>query len=141
MIWMVLLLAWFVFTFMLGWWMGAKRRGTDMGTIAWFGRCLDAPAYDHAPQVPVPFGAECLGCGELIDENDSGITMPYMTNFSEVTRAAFHTECHLRSVIGGVAHLEKRCYCYGGGTSDDDRSRTEARWVLEWAMERGARWR
>lgn len=110
-----------------------------MGTIAWFGRRLDAPAYDDAPQVPVPFGSECLGCGELIEEWDAGITMPYITTPGTVTEAAFHTECQLRSVMGGVAHMEKRCSCYGG-VAHDDSSRDEARAVLAWAMERGARW-
>lgn len=107
--------------------------------MAWFGRRLDAPAYDDAPQVPVPFGSECLGCGELIEQRDDGITMPYMTG-TQVLRAAFHTECHLRSVMGGMAHMEKRCSCYGG-VAHDDSSRAEAKAVLGWALTHGSRWR
>lgn len=105
-----------------------------MGTLAWFGVRWDAPAFDDAPQVPVPLGAECLGgCGELIDEGDTGITMPCVTADLGVQRGAYHLECHLRSVVGSVAHLEHRCSCYGG-TEEGGFSRAEARAVMEWLI-------
>jgi hypothetical protein len=110
-----------------------------VGTIAWFGRHLDAPAYEDAPEVEVPLGATCLGCGELVDEYDAGITMPYVDAGFEVQRCAYHVECHLRSVLGGVAHLERRCSCYGG-KDHDGHSREEARALLDRMLAQGARW-
>ena len=99
--------------------------------MAWFGQRWDAPAFEDAPEVPVPLGAECPGCGELVDEDDTGITMPYVTEDFGVRRCAYHIECHLRSILGSVAHQERRCSCYGG-TDHDGSSRDDARALLEW---------
>lgn len=99
--------------------------------MGWFGTRWDAPAFEDAPEVPVPFGAECLGCSELIEADDAGITMPYITHDMQARRGAYHLECHLRSILGSVAHLEHRCSCFGGG-GHDGYSRADARAVMEW---------
>lgn len=62
-----------------------------------------------------PAGESCLYCGEVFDEaaGDSGQAVPAVT--TEGTRIAHvHKECQFRQVMGGLAHHEKRCHCYGG---------------------------
>ena len=83
------------------------------GTMRWFGKSFNAPMYEEMPEVPTPVGDECLGCCEPIEEGDIGITMPYLSD-AEPRRVPFHIECHLRSALGGIAHQEKRCICFGG---------------------------
>lgn len=102
-----------------------------MGTLAWFGERWDAPAFEDAPEIPVPAGEPCLGCEEEIALDDSGITMPYVSSTEEASRGAYHIECYLRSILGSVAHLEKRCSCYGG-TDSEGYSREESRAVMDW---------
>lgn len=110
-----------------------------MTTIAWFGRRLDAPAFEDAQEIDVPVGAVCLGCDESIEEGDAGITMPYLTANDGVSMGAYHIECHLRSILGGRAHQEKRCSCFGG-TDHDGYSREDSKAVLEFILSTGGRW-
>jgi hypothetical protein len=81
-------------------------------SVKWFGQAwpdeLDpAPVCsDPADQIPVPVGATCVLCTVLIDEGDRGVQFmngPYA-----------HAECNLRSVVGGPAHLDGTCSCFGG---------------------------
>jgi len=37
-----------------------------------------------------------------------------------VSGSDFHHECHLRLVIGSVAHIERRCGCYVPGSIEGD---------------------
>lgn len=57
----------------------------------------------------------------------------------------WHRECAARSVLGSVAHLERRCSCFGGDQTDGDppgyTRRQAAKAALElaqkqWAQER-----
>jgi hypothetical protein len=53
----------------------------------------------------------CGWCGEAVSEGDR----------SEIcANAAMHKECAIRSVVGSVAHLERRCGCYVKGSSEND---------------------
>ncbi len=63
-------------------------------------------------QVETPVGERCDHCGELIGAGDVGTIDIY----SDV----YHLECNLRTIIGSVAHVERRCSCYGGPDSDVD---------------------
>ena len=74
-----------------------------------------APACeDDTARVPTPVGAECLwGCGEPIGEDHRGFVIPCIDTDGAELRPA-HLECQTRSVVGPLAHLDRRCSCYGG---------------------------
>lgn len=62
-----------------------------------------------------PVGQLCLQCDEPIGQSDDGLVTMVLRSMSEpATREPVHAECQLRSVVGSLAHLEKRCSCYGG---------------------------
>lgn len=89
---------------------------------------------------PFPAGESCLHCGEVFDQaaGDSGQAMPCLTADGTVIRHA-HRECSLRSVVGSLAHLERRCRCHGGSTETPGLTkREEAVRVWEWVKRHGA---
>lgn len=112
-------------------------------TVAWFGPKWDAPITDDSPECKPPLGEKCIQCQEPILEGERGVTMPYLTIDDKTReylnrRGAVHLECHMRSVLGDVAHLERRCICFGGDDHDetDGRSyRDGARDVMTWLAE------
>jgi len=66
--------------------------------INWFGPaswsaaiCLECPRCD------IPVGHHCERCDRAFTEHDKGITMPMIGG--EYTVAAFHLDCHLKSVL------------------------------------------
>lgn len=88
---------------------------------------------------PFPAGESCLHCGELLDEaaGDSGRAMPGLSaaGTGEIRHA--HKECLLRMITGSLAHLERRCTCFGG-TDHDGWSRADALAVWDWVQRHGA---
>lgn len=103
--------------------------------MQFFGQRWDAPAFEDAIEVPRPVGQTCLQCTEPIGDEDSGIVMPFMDARGRSGVSPIHIECHLRSILGSVAHLEHRCSCVTGRLADDQTSlthRQEAQAVLEW---------
>lgn len=70
------------------------------------GRLWDAPATDNAVLDPEYFvGHECTFCEEPIAPGDDALWMPHIMG---------HTECLIRSWLGDVQHLERRCLCFRG---------------------------
>lgn len=100
-----------------------------------FGLRWNAPAFEDAERVATPVGLDCLYCEEPVAEGDSGIITPAMLTADSVQMLPVHIECHLRSLLGGLAHLEQRCSCYGGG-EHDGHTRDDARAVLSWVIAR-----
>ncbi len=83
----------------------------------------------------MPVGETCLLCTEPVAGDDSGIVTPYMDARGQTRRSPIHIECHLRSVLGSVPHLEGRCSCVTGRKADDRTSqsyRQEARDTVTW---------
>jgi hypothetical protein len=64
---------------------------------------------------PFPAGESCLYCEEPFDEarGDRGQAMPFADKDGPRI-VHVHIECSMRQVVGPLAHLEKRCSCYGG---------------------------
>lgn len=87
--------------------------------MRWFGPAVGALAAD-LEHIDTPVGCECGWCGEPIAADDSGVTMPYVPSVGQVTRMAYHFECHARSVIGSIAHQQRRCICFGGAVDEND---------------------
>lgn len=104
----------------------------------WFGEpwpseTLRAPVCENdLLRKPVPVGAECTWCTELIEEYDSGT---FYTN-----GAVTHKECGLRAVVGPIAFLEGRCTHAGGTDPCHDEtltSRQDALHVWSWVHQHG----
>lgn len=79
--------------------------------MPWFGESWGAPVCDPAEQVDTPFGAVCVHCGELIDEDDSG--------FAYMNGPVAHRDCFIRGAVGGLNHVLGRCSCCGGTEPPD----------------------
>lgn len=105
---------------------------------AYFGEPWDVPALQGAVKVTTPAGMTCLLCQEPIADGDQGFMR---ANLYVLLPVPIHRECELRSILGGVNHLEGNCSCCPGGTRDPDPPgltyREAARLVLEWSIEHG----
>lgn len=88
--------------------------------MEWFGPAPFSAACLDNPHAATPVGERCLYCDELVLEGECGYLVPYVDD-GPPRRAAYHVECILRSTLGSVAHLERRCTCYDpAGVEDGD---------------------
>lgn len=103
-----------------------------------FGEPWPSGVCENARQRPTPVGELCLWCDEPIEDGQQGV---FISAFGEngAVEHPEHRECALRSVLGGVAHLERRCTCFGGGAHDDDdmTPRESALAAWQWVQENG----
>lgn len=59
----------------------------------------------------------CFRCNEWIAPIDAGVVQ-HLVGTEGPASIAYHYECHARSIIGSLGHLQKRCSCYGGTEED-----------------------
>ena len=74
----------------------------------------------HYPEntlVATPVGAPCGYCGEPIERGEHGCIIPHFGK-DGASENPYHFECHMRMIVGSLAHQQKRCTCYGGAESD-----------------------
>jgi hypothetical protein len=91
-------------------------------------------------QVPTPVGELCLLCEEAVHEHDRGTFMLSAYRPGEpLGYHPVHRECSLRSVIGGIGHLENHTYwCKEKHDPDGGRTfRASALMVWHWVQVRG----
>ncbi len=81
----------------------------------WFGENWGAPCCTPGDHVPTPIGIPCAHCDEPIEIKDQGMMID---NFGEPSVLPWHLDCFLRSVVGSVGHLNKKCHCFGGTEED-----------------------
>lgn len=76
----------------------------------------------------------CLWCGEVFtgDELANAQAIAYFTAEGHRTRY-FHHECGFRTAMGSLAHMQRRCSCYGG--SEDDPPGMTKRQAAQAALE------
>ena len=86
--------------------------------MRWFGKPWSAGCCTPDRHVETPVGQACGWCGEPIGVDDQGITMPLVDSSGAFGRIASHLDCHLRQVVGSVAHLRGTCSCVGGTDED-----------------------
>jgi|SRR5262245_609402 len=93
-------------------------------TVLFFGASWDAAILDGAEQIPTPIGTPCKYCEEPIAEGDQGMVSQGSKLAKDWDLISFtlceHRECGLRAVLGGIAHVERRCTCCGGMAEPDD---------------------
>lgn len=118
--------------------------------MKWFGEPwpsadLRAPVCEEEGwRVPVPVGSSCLLCEEPIEAADRGVITvaieagPDGEPFGRL--AAAHIECWIRQTSGPLAHLERRCPCFGGIDHETPglTRRQEALAVMAWIYEHGS---
>lgn len=91
---------------------------------AWFGdewpssMLPDVLGVDLAQHSEVPIGIPCTWCREEIVATDHGLWIAILITLDDPQIHPVHTECRFRSIVGGLAHLEERCLCYGGTVED-----------------------
>lgn len=82
--------------------------------MRWFGKAYGCPYEADTPHAPIPLGQVCSWCDEPIGAQDDGVLFPY-----DRGELAYHYECHMRKVVGGLNHQLGRCYCCGGDAPPD----------------------
>lgn len=65
-------------------------------------------------RIKTPIGTRCVHCLEHITKDDEGL---YVLGHEIDTACmwevmAIHKECHCRTLIGSLAHVQKKCRCY-----------------------------
>jgi hypothetical protein len=91
---------------------------------------------DGGHQIDTPTGEHCQLCEELIKEGDRG---SFVGVQSYTILAPVHRECSLRSVMGGIGHLEDHSvWCKEMHDPDGGEDyRTSAVLVWNWIEEHG----
>jgi hypothetical protein len=59
--------------------------------------------------------SRCPHCGEPVVAEERSSPEPTLTVWGDM-----HRECAHRSILGSVAHIERRCSCYVPGSTESD---------------------
>lgn len=104
----------------------------------YFGDPWPSGLCDLGTQVETPTGAPCWFCDVPIDSDDQG-TFVYSFLEGIPVRLPLHKECSLRSIVGGIGHLEDhRRWCMDAEDPDGGRTRRQsALEVWEWVHTHG----
>jgi hypothetical protein len=105
----------------------------EVKVIRWFGHQYLSPMYQDAPEVPTPVGEPCQHCQEEIGPDDDGIVVD---GACTALGSIYHRACFMWTVIGSVAHIEKRCSCFVPGSTDCDPPGLTKREAAELALTR-----
>jgi len=101
--------------------------------MKFFGARQLNPFDEEVPTVPAPVGHACGHCGEPIAAEDTGWLIPHVAG-SAASLLPFHHACHLRGVVGSVAHQERRCSCFIPGSQAEDDPALTRRQAAEAAL-------
>lgn len=83
--------------------------------MKYFGRLRSV---DECERAETPVGKPCAFCEEPIEAGDDGWLMPSIgTKEREIP---FHHACQLRTILGSVAHQQRRCSCFVSGSACGD---------------------
>lgn len=107
---------------------------TERAFGAFFGEPWPSGICDEGKQVETPVGEPCELCSEDITEDDQGSFIG-----TEMGLAPVHKECSLRSVLGGIGHLDNHGYwCTKKHDPDGGYGyRTSALMVWDWVAKHG----
>lgn len=99
--------------------------------VRYFGRTR----IDDDPEVlfsETPVDVPCQRCGEPIRAGDCGWMIPYYDG--EAREVPYHHACHLRGILGSVAHQQRKCSCYVPGATCGDDPKLTRRQAAEAAL-------
>jgi hypothetical protein len=99
--------------------------------VKFFGVRYSSAAYLECERVQAPVGERCARCDEPIAENDDGWLIPYLGTAADPRELAYHRACHLRGIVGSVAHQQGRCSCFVPGSIFEDDPALTARQAAE----------
>lgn len=102
---------------------------------AYFGEPWPSGVCDEGTQVAMPLGENCELCGEHIIPGDQGSFIGKVDG----GLGPVHKECSLRSVLGGIGHLDHHNYwCVKNHDPDGGFSyRESALQVWKWVADHG----
>lgn len=83
-----------------------------------FGLPWGAPICEDLEVAETPVGEKCQWCDEPILPTDSGVLILLISKEGGGLKP-WHWECHTRSVVGGINHLNGNCFCCGGNQPPD----------------------
>lgn len=86
--------------------------------MQWFGRSWGAAYEADCEHVPTPVHALCDHCDERIGFHDDGVLLPLFGK-PDQTHVAYHYDCHMRRIVGGLNHQMGQCTCCGGTEPPD----------------------
>lgn len=92
----------------------------------YFGERWPSGTCDEGVQVRTPVGEHCDWCQTPVMEGDRGLIM-WTQGLAGTYPVPMHRECHLRTVMGSVAHMEGRCSCRTGDWSNRPQTPSEVR--------------
>jgi hypothetical protein len=98
--------------------------------MTYFGKRHPAPIYRDIERSETPIGRRCGHCNEMIAAGDDGFTLPSYP----ACEMSFHRACHLRGIIGSIAHQQKLCSCYVPGSQAEDNPTLSRRAAAEEAL-------
>lgn len=100
-----------------------------------FGEPWPSGICDMGRRVPAPIGRPCVHCSEAIEADQQG-----SFTYTPGGPLPVHKECSLRSVVGGIGHIEDHAYwCVTMGDPDGGRTlRQSALEVWAWVQKHGA---
>jgi hypothetical protein len=77
---------------------------------------------EDSEHVETPVGLPCVECDEPIAEGEDGVMVGVVhlgpRKSHHTFLGAIHKECMLLASVGPLAHLDKKCCCYGGDGHD-----------------------
>ncbi len=79
--------------------------------LGWFGIAWKE-GFRGDLEIAHPGRVRCGHCGEEVGPYDSGLRYP--------DGDYAHRDCHLRCILGSVAHIERRCGCFVPCSTEDD---------------------
>jgi hypothetical protein len=111
----------------------------------YFGNPWPSGVCEEGVRVPTPVGAECISCGEKIEDDDQGSFIGgWQWGQREPVgpvgvKVPVHKECSLRDVLGGIGHLQNHLHwCVYERDPDGGLSRRESSlMVWSWVQDHG----
>lgn len=78
--------------------------------MRWFGKAYGCAYEEGADHTATPVGSACAWCGEPIKGGDTGVLLPAIGQ-AICQELAYHYECHMRGLVGGIFHQLGWCRC------------------------------
>jgi hypothetical protein len=93
--------------------------------VKWFGKDWGAPVCDPGEHVAAPVTERCARCGDAIEHDDNGFTLPYVAGCGVPGALHYHHMCLLASVVPLTVHGLSEGLPWCGFTTE-----VPARWPL-----------
>jgi hypothetical protein len=66
--------------------------------MRWFGESWGAPCNEPQDRAPTPVGSVCVGCKQVVNDDDQGLVIPSLRPSGSTRETAWHLDCLLRRI-------------------------------------------